>query len=61
MEEPIQGWIVANGMFTTITVATAKGLLGVISANPKINAQLVPVDFVANAMVACCYKTALLG
>lgn len=61
MEEPLQGWISRGGALTLITTAIAKGFLKVVPTKAQINADLVPVDYVANAMIACAYKTAMEG
>lgn len=51
-EEPIPGWIDGLRMADPIIVAYGKGKLHEFPGLPEIALDLIPVDFVANAMIA---------
>lgn len=57
-EEPIPGWIDNLNGPTGVIAGVAKGVLRTIYANPDVVADLIPVDFVVNLMIASAYYTA---
>lgn len=61
VEEPAQGWISPGSTISSVSIGVANGLVKVIPANAKNKADLVPVDYVVNAMIIAAYKTAKLG
>lgn len=51
-QEPMPGWIDGLRMADPLIVAYGRGKLTEFPANPSIPLDLIPVDFVANAMIA---------
>ncbi len=51
-EEPLPGWIDGLRMADPIIVAYGQGKVNEFPANADISIDLIPVDFVANAMIA---------
>ena len=51
-EEPVPGWIDGLRMADPIIVAYGKGKLNEFPTRPELAIDLIPVDFVANAMIA---------
>lgn len=49
--EPVRGWI--NNVYgpTGVVAAVVVGLMRVMYADPKTNAELIPGDFVSNAII----------
>ena len=54
-KEPVAGWI--DNMYgpTGIIVGVAAGLLRVLHIHKENNAEVVPVDFCVNSMLACAW------
>ncbi len=51
-EEPMPGWIDGLRMADPLIVAIGRGKLNAFPGRPEIAIDLIPVDFVANAMIA---------
>jgi fatty acyl-CoA reductase len=54
-DEPLSGWI--NNFYgpTGVVAATGIGLMRVMIADPKKIADIVPGDYVSNAVLACAW------
>lgn len=59
--EPCPGWINNTNGPASVTAGIDYGVIRVVHGDVEKRAELVPVDFVVNALIACCYKTAVLG
>lgn len=59
--EPAPGWINNTKGPASVTAGIDCGVIRVVHGDVEKRAELVPVDYVANALIACCYKTASLG
>lgn len=56
--EPIKAWIDNIYGPTGLLIGTGMGIVRVILVNDKYKADIVPVDYVINGMIAASYKTA---
>lgn len=58
-QEPIRGWI--DNMYgpTGIVAGAGLGLIQTLHCDPNVNAEMVPVDFVVNGMIAASYKNSI--
>lgn len=56
--EPIKAWI--NNLYgpTGVCAGAGTGVLRTMHCHPKVNANIVPVDMVVNAMIACGWEIA---
>ncbi|XP_018318580.1 fatty acyl-CoA reductase wat [Agrilus planipennis] len=56
-KEPIKAWI--NNMYgpTGVVMGAGIGLLHSLHCNPKVNANIVPVDMCVNALIASAWET----
>ena len=57
----LQGWCVNLNGLTGLLVATAKGLIHSLPVASHLNADIVPVDFVTNGVIAAGWKTGISG
>ncbi|XP_011074249.1 fatty acyl-CoA reductase 2-like [Sesamum indicum] len=55
-KEPIPGWIQGNRMFDPVIMSYGKGLLPAYLADPDVYMDIVPVDLVANTIIAAIAK-----
>lgn len=55
-KEPVAGWIDNLYGATGIAVGAAVGLLRTLHGDPNNTADLVPVDYVVNSMIAASWK-----
>lgn len=56
--EPIKAWIDNIYGPTGLLIGTGMGVIRVILVNDKYKADIVPVDYVINGLIAASYKTA---
>lgn len=56
-KEPIRGWI--NNLYgpTGVTAGAMKGILRTFPGDGECPAELVPVDYVINSIIACAWDT----
>lgn len=59
--EPSPGWINNTNGPASVTAGIDCGVIRVVHGDADKRAELVPVDYVVNALIACCYKTGILG
>lgn len=59
--EPSPGWINNTKGPNSVTAGVDCSIIRVVHGDPDKRAELVPVDYVVNALIACCYKTAKIG
>lgn len=57
VEEPLPGWIDNLYGIIGISVAVALGVLRTLHCDPANYAQVIPVDYVSNCIMAVCYFT----
>lgn len=57
-KEPIAGWVDNINGPSGVIAGGGCGLIRVMRGNGQCLAELVPVDFVVNSMIAISYKTA---
>ncbi|KAL0322792.1 UNVERIFIED_CONTAM: Fatty acyl-CoA reductase 2 [Sesamum angustifolium] len=55
-KEPSPGWIQGNRMFDPVIMSYGKGLLPAYLADPDVYMDIVPVDLVANTIIAAIAK-----
>ncbi|KAL0432839.1 UNVERIFIED_CONTAM: Fatty acyl-CoA reductase 2 [Sesamum latifolium] len=55
-KEPTPGWIQGNRMFDPVIMSYGKGLLPAYLADPNVHMDIVPVDLVANTIIAAIAK-----
>lgn len=57
--EPIVGWIDNFYGPTGITAGVLSGILHTLNADPNVSANIVPVDFTVNALIASAWDVAM--
>lgn len=57
-QEPLAGWTNNVQAFTGALTSIATGFIKVLPLNAKFKSELIPVDFVANGIIAAGYQTA---
>lgn len=58
-QEPIPGWIDNLYGPTGVTAGASTGILKTLHCNPKVNANIVPVDLTVNALIASAWDVAM--
>ena len=58
LKEPLPGWIDNINGPTGIFAGEAQGILRVVNVNAELVAEIIPVDFAINLMIAAAWYTA---
>lgn len=56
LSEPLPGWVDNLNGPTGIVIGAGKGVIRSMHCNPNCHAEVIPVDWAINALIAIAYK-----
>lgn len=60
-EEPVPGWLLSPTGLAGLTAGIGLGITHVLRVDENLRVDLVPVDYLTNALISCAWETAING